>query len=141
MNYLKPLSILVLFLGIFQAGAQTALNQDMSLKNPDNPAKCKNIREGKFLRDNYPEGIWYMTIKDNVQTEYFNGGKDFIKSSIVFLDDCNYKTIVIEKTDKNDPTQIGDVVSNKVVQTEGDYLRIRSKVDNQEIEKKIIKVK
>jgi hypothetical protein len=65
-------------------------------EKPDNPVKCTNIKDGKFLRANYPESIWHMTIKDNVQTEYFNNGKDYIKSTLVFVDDCNYKSIVIE---------------------------------------------
>ncbi len=63
-------------------------------------------KEGKFVRPNYPEGTWYVIIKDSIQTEYLNNGKDYIKSTLVFVDDCNYKAIVMEKSDKNDPAQI-----------------------------------
>jgi hypothetical protein len=139
MKYLKTLSIGVLLFTAFQAKAQ--INQDTTLKNPDKPTKCKNIKEGKFLRDNYPESIWYMTVKDNVQTEYFNNGKDYIKSSLVFLDDCSYKAVVIEKTDQSDPTKIGDTVDNKILQTEKNFLRISSTFDKQVFEKILIKIK
>jgi hypothetical protein len=60
-------------------------SQKTEQKKPDNPVKCTNIKEGKFLRANYPESIWHMTIKDNIQTEYFNNGKDYIKSTLVLL--------------------------------------------------------
>ncbi|SFM98122.1 hypothetical protein SAMN05421594_0074 [Chryseobacterium oleae] len=107
----------------------------------DEPAKCKNIREGKFLRQNYPEGIWYMTIKDNIQTEYFNNGKDFIKSTLVFVDDCNYKAIVLEKSDKNDPVQVGDVFNNQVIETQDNLLKIQSRIEKNKFEVIYVKVK
>ncbi|WP_223607721.1 hypothetical protein [Chryseobacterium sp. OSA05B] len=107
----------------------------------DQPAKCQNIREGKFLRRNYPEGIWYMTIKDNIQTEYFNNGKDFIKSTLVFVDDCNYKAIVLEKSDKNDPVQVGDVFNNQIVETQDNLLKIQSRIEKNKFEVIYVKVK
>ena len=67
MNFLKILSAGILLTAATQLHAQAT-----EQKKPDNPPKCANIKEGKFTRPNYPEAIWYMTIKDNVQTEYFN---------------------------------------------------------------------
>ncbi|MET3036363.1 hypothetical protein ABXT08_09690 [Chryseobacterium sp. NRRL B-14859] len=136
MNFLKIFSIGMLVLSASQMRAQQT-----EMKKPDNPAKCANIREGKFLRTNYPEAIWYMTIKDNVQTEYFNNGKDYIKSTLVFVDDCNYTSIVLEKSDKNDPAQIGDVFNNKVVETQDNFLKIQSKIENTQFEVVYVKVK
>lgn len=135
MNYLKLLSMIVLF-----SGFSTIKAQDSTIKTPDKPANCKNIKSGKFLRDNYPEAIWYMTIEENVQTEYFNNGKDFIKSALVFVDDCNYKAIVLEKSDKSDPVQAGDVFNNKIVETEGNFLKVYSKIQNEQIEMILVKV-
>ncbi|REC59277.1 hypothetical protein DRF65_26960 [Chryseobacterium pennae] len=116
-------------------------SQQTVQKKPDNPTKCTNIKEGKFLRANYPEAIWHMTIKDNVQTEYFNNGKDYIKSTLVFVDDCNYKSIVMEKSDKNDPVQIGDVFSNRVVATQDNLLKINTKIAGSEFNVVYIKIK
>ncbi len=110
-------------------------------KKPDNPTKCANIKEGKFLRANYPESIWYMTIKDNIQTEYFNNGKDYIKSTLVFVDDCNYKAIVMEKSDKNDPAQIGDVFNNKIVATQDNLLKVSIKIEGTQFDVVYVKVK
>lgn len=134
------------FLKIFSAGivlmtAASAQAQKTEEKKPDNPVKCANIKEGKFLRANYPEAIWHMTIKDNIQTEYFNNGSDYIKSTLVFVDDCNYKAIVIEKSDKNDPAQIGDVFNNKVVATQDNLLKVNTKIEGTQFDVVYIKIK
>lgn len=136
MNLLKIFSAGMLLAAAIQIQAQTA-----EQKKPDNPAKCANIKEGKFLRANYPESIWNMTIKDNVQTEYFNNGKDFIKSTLVFVDDCNYKAIVMEKSDKNDPAQVGDVFNNKIVATQDNLLKVNTKIEGSSFDVVYIKVK
>lgn len=136
MKHLKIASAALLMLVFSQAKSQNT-----EFEKPDQPAKCKSIRAGKFLRANYPEGIFYMTIKDNVQTEYFNNGKDYIKSTLVFIDDCNYKSIVLEKSDKNDPVQIGDVFNNKIVETQDNLVKIQSKIDSNQFEVIYIKEK
>ncbi|MBB4805598.1 hypothetical protein HNP38_000870 [Chryseobacterium defluvii] len=136
MNCLKVIPAVLLFLGISQAKAQST-----PFKSPDKTVQCKNIKEGKFLRNGYPEEIWYMTVKDNVQTEYFNGGKNFIKSTLVFVDDCNYKAIVMEKTVKSTPIQIGDVFNNTITETEKNALKIQSKIDKKQFELVLVKVK
>ncbi|PRB04867.1 hypothetical protein CQ046_06200 [Chryseobacterium sp. MYb7] len=136
MNLLKIFSAGMLLAAAIQIQAQTA-----EQKKPDNPAKCANIKEGKFIRANYPESIWNMTIKDNVQTEYFNNGKDFIKSTLVFVDDCNYKAIVMEKSDKNDPAQVGDVFNNKIVATQDNLLKVNTKIEGTSFDVVYVKVK
>ncbi|UCA60800.1 hypothetical protein KB553_04545 [Chryseobacterium rhizoplanae] len=136
MNLLK-----VSLAGVLLLMAVQVKSQKTEQKKPDNPVKCANIKEGKFLRANYPESIWHMTIKDNIQTEYFNNGKDYIKSTLVFIDDCNYKSIVMEKSDKNDPAQIGDVFNNKVIATQDNLLKINIKIEGSQFDVVYIKVK
>lgn len=136
MKHLKTISAAVFMLVFSQVKSQK-----ISFDKPDQPAQCKNIRDGKFLRANYPEGIWYMTIKDNIQTEYFNNGKDYIKSTLVFVDDCNYKAIVLEKTQKEDPVQIGDVFSNKIVETQNNLVKVQSRIEKSQFEIIYVKVK
>lgn len=136
MNLLK-----VSLAGVLLLMAVKVKSQKIEQKKPDNPVKCANIKEGKFLRANYPESIWHMTIKGNIQTEYFNNGKDYIKSTLVFIDDCNYKSIVMEKSDKNDPAQIGDVFNNKVIATQDNLLKINIKIEGSQFDVVYIKVK
>jgi hypothetical protein len=82
-----------------------------------------------------------MTVKDNVQTEFYNGGKDYVKSSMVFLDECNYKVIVLEKTEKNNPIKVDDVYTNKVVATQDNYLKIQSQIAGDKYNLVLVKVK
>ncbi|REC65971.1 hypothetical protein DRF59_14375 [Chryseobacterium flavum] len=123
------------------AASQIQSQQKTEQKKVDNPVKCTNIKEGKFLRLNYPQSIWYMTVKDNIQTEYFNGGKDYIKSTLVFVDDCNYKAIVMEKSDKNDPAQIGDVFNNKIIATQDNLIKVNMKIENSQFDVIYVKEK
>ncbi|WP_312991923.1 hypothetical protein [Chryseobacterium flavum] len=137
MNLFKVFSTGILLLAASQVQSQQKIEQ----KKVDNPVKCTNIKEGKFLRLNYPQSIWYMTVKDNIQTEYFNGGKDYIKSTLVFVDDCNYKAIVMEKSDKNDPAQIGDVFNNKIIATQDNLIKVNMKIENSQFDVIYVKEK
>nr|WP_315032242.1 hypothetical protein [uncultured Chryseobacterium sp.] len=136
MNFVKIFSaaLLLLVASSFQA-------QATEQKKPDNPPKCTHIKEGKFLRVSYPESVWYMVVKDNVQTEYFNNGKDYIKSTLVFVDDCNYKVTITEKSDPNDPAQIGDVFNNKIVATQDNLVRVNMKIESSQFDIVYIKEK
>ena len=146
MKYIKTISVAILFLSVSQMNAQkkttdTKKKEVVQQKPVDNPTKCSNIKEGTFLRSNYPQNLWYMTVKDNVQTEYFNDGKDFIKSTLVFIDDCNYKSIVLEKTDATNPIKVGDVFSNMILATQDNYLKIQTKIDQDQFDLVLIRVK
>ncbi|WP_449397979.1 hypothetical protein [Chryseobacterium wanjuense] len=144
---MKIFSVAVLFLGASQMNAQKKgtitpkKEVPQQKKQVDNPTKCSNIKEGTFLRTNYPKNLWYMTVKDNVQTEYYNGGKDYIKSSMVFLDDCNYKLIVLEKTGTDTTIKVGDVYSNKVVATQDNYIKIQTQFGGSQSDIILIKTK
>lgn len=146
MNFIKVFSVAVLFLGVSQMNAQkketTKINNETSQQKPvDNPAKCSNIKEGTFLRTNYPQNLWYMTTKDNVQTEYSNDGKDYVKSSMVFLDDCNYKLMVLEVKGDDQRIKVDDVFTNKVVATKDNYLKIQSQIGGDKYDLVLVKVK
>jgi exosome complex RNA-binding protein Csl4 len=127
--------------GILLMAATQVQAQVKDSKKADDPVKCTNLKEGQFLNANYPQEIWNMTIKNNIQTEYFNNGKDYIKSTLVFLDDCNYKTIVMEKSDKNDPIKIGDIFNSTIVSTQDNLIKVTTKTDGSQFEVVYIKVK
>jgi len=146
MNIFKVFVAAAFVLGTSQINAQKKSKENITKKETstqkqvDHPAKCSNIKEGLFLRTNYPKNLWYMTIKDNVQTEYYNGGKDFIKSNLVFVDDCNYKVIILEKTEKDNPLKVGDVLSNTVVATQDNLIKINSQLNGESFDLVLMKV-
>ncbi len=133
MNFVKIFSVAALFLCVSQVDAQkneiTKTKVETVKHKPlDNPVNCKNIKEGTFLRINYPKNLWYMTVKDNVQTEYYNDGKDYIKSSMIFLDDCNYKLMVMEVKGEDKRIKVDDVFTNKILATKDNFIKIESKI-------------
>ncbi|UZT98540.1 hypothetical protein ODZ84_02925 [Chryseobacterium fluminis] len=145
MNDVKTISVALLLLGISSVNAQKKndpkKHETVQKKPVDSPAKCSNIKEGTFLRTNYPKNLWYMTVKNNVQTEFYNDGKDYIKSTVVFIDDCNYKVIVLEKTEQNNPIKVGDVYNNKVIATQDNYIKINSQLNGEQFDLVLMKVK
>lgn len=146
MNIFKVLAVAALVLSTSQINAQkkkkeNTVKKEVAQQKPlDNPVKCGNIKEGTFLRINYPKNLWYLTVKDNVQTEYYNNGKDYIKSTMVFVDDCNYKAIVLDKSEKDNPVKVGDVYSNRIFATQDNFIRIESVLNGEKYDLPLEKV-
>lgn len=126
MNFLRTFSALFI-LTFSQFNAQTIAGNTQ--KPADHPTRCSNIKEGTFLRINYPKNLWYMTVKDNVQTEFYNEGKDYVKASMVFLDDCNYKLVILENTQKDESVDKGKVFTNKIIATQDRYIKIQTQME------------
>lgn len=97
---------------------------------PDSPAKCYLMKEGKFLREGDSARKWYLVIKKDSQREYTNNGKDYIKYKIEFLDDCTYKATVTGKSDGKNAIRIGDIITNKIIETDHQFIKISSQYFN-----------
>jgi len=93
---------------------------------PDSPAKCHLIKEGKFIKEGDSAKNWNIVIKKDSQREYTNNGKDYIKYKIEFLDDCTYNTTVTGKSDGKNPVRIGDIITNKIIETDHQFIKIQS---------------
>ncbi|MBK1896846.1 hypothetical protein [Chryseobacterium paridis] len=115
----------VLFVMLCLSFSLVKSQQNMFLTS-DNPAKCQNIKTGKFLRVDIPVDKWVMVVQDNVQTEYYNDGKDYVKSRIDFVDDCSYKVTVIGKSDEKYPVKLGEVMVNRILETDRNFIKLTS---------------
>lgn len=93
---------------------------------PDSPPKCNLIKEGKFIKEGDSAKKWNIVIKKDSQREYTNNGKDYIKYKIEFIDDCTFKTTVTGKSDGKNPMRIGDVITNKIIETDHQFIKIQS---------------
>lgn len=96
----------------------------------DTPPKCHLIKEGKFIKDGVSEKKWNIVIKKDSQREYTNNGRDYIKYKIEFLDDCTYTTTVTGKSDGKNPIRIGDFMTNTIIETDHQYIKISSQYFN-----------
>nr|WP_314491321.1 hypothetical protein [uncultured Chryseobacterium sp.] len=97
---------------------------------PDTRPKCHLIKEGKFIKEGGSAKNWNIVIKKDSQREYTNNGKDYIKYKIQFLDDCTYKTTVVGKSDGKNPIRIGDSMTNTIIETDHQYIKISSQYFN-----------
>jgi len=125
---MKHLNIVLIVLLCFSF-SKLKSQQNMFLST-DKPAKCQNIRSGKFLRVDFPIDKWVMTVQDNTQTEYYNDGKDYIKSHLDFVDDCSYKVTVIGKSDEKNPIKLGEVMVNRIMETDRGFIKLTSEYNN-----------
>lgn len=97
---------------------------------PDSPTKCHLMKEGKFIKEGDSAKKWNIVIKKDSQREYTNNGKDYIKYKVEFLDGCTYKTIVTGKSDGKNAIRIGDVITNKIIETDHQFIKISSQYFN-----------
>ena len=97
---------------------------------PDEPAKCHLIKEGKFIKAGESAKKWNIVIKKDSQREYTNNGKDYIKYKIEFIDNCTYKTTVTGRSGGKSSIRIGDVITNKIIETDHQFIKISSQYFN-----------
>ncbi|QYK16120.1 hypothetical protein K0U91_13820 [Chryseobacterium chendengshani] len=97
---------------------------------PDEPAKCHLIRKGKFVKEGTSAKKWHLVIKNDSQREYTNNGKDYIKYKIEFLENCTYKTTVTGKSNGKNTMRLGDVIINKIMETDHQFIKISSQYFN-----------
>ncbi|EJL68188.1 hypothetical protein, partial [Chryseobacterium populi] len=51
-----------------------------------------------------------------------------------FVDDCNYKVVITEKSDESHPIKLGEVLINRVVETDHNFIKIESEYNNDTFE-------
>ncbi len=125
MKHLNTLLIVFFCMGFSKLKSQ----QNMFLTS-DNPTNCQIIKAGKFLRVDMPIDKWVMTVQDNIQTEYYNDGKDYVRSRLDFVDNCSYKVTIIGKSDENYPVKLGEVMVNRIIETDRNFLKLTSEYNN-----------
>ncbi len=120
-----------LFAFIFLVYCSQSNAQTDYMQNPDVKPKCENIKSGTFMSLEVPEEEWTMVIDKDIQTEYFDNGKNFIKAKMHFETEnpCKYHLVVTENTDPSNGILKGTVYHNTILQTELNMIRIKSEND------------
>ena len=76
-------------------------------------ADCTVLKNCKLKYFDLDDTTAYVTIKANRHTEYINGGKNFIKSNLDWINDCEYIATIIEINIDHSPFVIGDKMNVK----------------------------
>ena len=113
--------------------------QENIFLEPDNEPNCKIMKNGKFASTIYSPKEYYMIVKDGIQTEYIENGQ-YVKSKMDFLNDCEYKSTIIEVTIPNYHIKAGDFLITKILQTQCEYIKVKSIMLNKEHEFVYIKM-
>lgn len=100
---------------------------------------CSVLKNGRFV---YKSGkkIVNVEFKENQHTEYHNGGKHTIKSTIEWISGCEYYLQVNETNYPNFPFKIGAKLHVKIIKIDGNKIHYKSTIDGKSWEGKLIKV-
>ncbi|KUJ60528.1 hypothetical protein AR687_17300 [Flavobacteriaceae bacterium CRH] len=130
-------NILFFFLLLF---SNFSIAQKNIFTNPDNKPNCGLMKNGTFLSTQYSFKEYHMVVKNGIQTEYNENGQ-YIRSKMEFLNECEYKTTILEVTIPNYFAKRGDILTTKILQTQGQNIKIRSIMFGKEYEFVFIKMK
>ena len=106
MQHMKPFKILLLFLLVI-----TSLNTFSQTHEKTNCTVLKDCKLQYFEIDNTTT---YIIIKGPKFVEYIDGGKNYIKSDLEWINECEYKATITEITVPNTPYKIGDFMTVKI---------------------------
>ena len=92
---------------------------------PDAVPDCNSMRSGTFVNSQYSEQEYHMVVKDGIQIEYIENGQ-YIKSKMEFLSECEYKSTIIEVTIPDYFAKPGDSLTTRILETQSNYIKIKS---------------
>lgn len=100
---------------------------------------CTMLKNGRFV---YKTGkkVVNVEFKENQHTEYHNGGKHTIKSTIEWISGCEYYLRVKETNYPNFPFKIGSKLHVKITKIDGKKIFYKSTINGKSWEGKLVKV-
>ena len=101
---------------------------------------CSILHQGKFKYLDIPDTTAYVVINKENQTEYHNNGKYLIKSSLIWLDDCQYQMTMLSNTIPNFPFKAGDVMTVTINKVNGDIIYYTADVKGQKWDGRLLKI-
>ena len=102
-------------------------------------SNCKILHKGTFEYGNDKFKV-RVEINGNNHTEYHDGGKYIIRSTIEWISDCEYNMTMTEITIPNFPYKVGDVMNVKVNRVKGKEIFYTSTVQGKSWEAKLTKI-
>lgn len=122
-------NIIILFL-LF---SNVLIAQENIFLEPDKEPNCGILKNGKFASISYSPKEYHMIVKDGIQTEYVENGQ-YVKSKMEFLNECEYKTTILEVTIPDYFAKAGDFLTTKILQTQCEYIKVKSTMFGKEYE-------
>ncbi len=89
------------------------ISASYSFSQKQSSTDCTVLKNCKLRYFDIDDATAYVTIKGNRHTEFINGGKNFIKSNLDWINDCEYIATIIEINVDHSPFVIGDKMNVK----------------------------
>lgn len=110
---------------LFLLISSTLIAQENIFLEPDKEPNCNILKNGKFASISYSPKEYHMIVENGIQTEYIETGQ-YVKSKMEYLNECEYKTTIIEVTIPNYFAKVGDFLTTKILQTQCEYIKVKS---------------
>jgi hypothetical protein len=101
---------------------------------------CDTLHSGTFVYFDANDEEVYITIKDDIHTEYYAYGKYTVQASLEWTDDCSYVATLEESTVPNFPAKKGDKMVTRFIRTEENKVVYESTVLDRTWEGAIYKI-
>lgn len=82
-------------------------------KQPTEKVIYSSLKNCKLKYSDSDDNSTYIIIKDNIHTEFPDGGKNYIKSKLEWINDFEYNATVIELTASDLSFKVGDKINVK----------------------------
>jgi len=82
-------------------------------KQPTEKVNYFSLKNCKLKYSDIDDNSTYIIIKDNIHTEFPDGGKNYIKSKLEWINDFEYNATVIELTASDLAFKVGDKINVK----------------------------
>lgn len=128
-------NIIILFL-LF---SNVLIAQNSIFLDPDKEPNCEIFKNGKFASISYSPKEYYMIVNNGIQIEYIETGQ-YVKSKMEFINECEYKTTILEVTIPDYFAKTGDFLTTKILQTQCEYIKVKSIMFGKEYEFVYIKM-
>lgn len=100
---------------------------------------CSFLKDCKMiLLEQEDESV--VIIKDTQHVEYVNENKDFVKSNVKWINECEYKATITDFRYPGFPFKVGDVLHSTVTKIVGDTLYFDLIVNDFEVKAKYLRI-
>lgn len=117
-------------------------SQEYIFLSPDKVPDCSILKKGgTFKSQELSTDDYTMVVSGDVITEYVQHKKYYLKSRIEFISPCTYTSRVIEVTIPAYSVKPGAVVETEILQTQGNAIRLKTRLGDKSVIAVLEKIK
>ena len=119
--------------------SKSSLAQEHLFMEPDEEPNCLMIQTGKFHSVIYNEDEYYLVANKDTVHEYVSEGRYYIKTKRDFVNNCAYKSTILEVTIPDYDLKPGDTIYTEILETECEFVKVKVTMGDKEVTTVLIK--